>query len=81
MQQRAYRQGAYAALVKFALDAETAQHIAELAGLGLLSVPVAHHLLADPEKQTPAMHKGMAATELAGLGVLAAPAVHHLLKA
>lgn len=77
----AYAYGARDAFQKFAVDAETMKHVADLAGLGLLTVPVLHHLVSDPEKESPAMRKGMAGTELAGLGLLAAPTIHHLMKA
>ena len=76
-----YASGAVDAFRKFAVDAETMRHIADLAGLGMLTVPVLHHLVSDPEKESPAMRKGMAGTELAGLGLLAAPTIHHLMKA
>lgn len=75
----AYTQGAAQALQKFAVDAQTASHVAELAGLGLLSVPVLHHLLGDEGQDSPTKKRVMAGTELAGLGILAAPAIHHLM--
>lgn len=72
-----YANGALVAFQKFAVSGETLKHIAELGGLGLLTVPVLHHLL-HSETGT---DQAMAGTELAGLGLLAAPTVHHLLKA
>ncbi len=81
MTKTSYAKGAVDAFRKFAVNAETMSHVAELAGLGLLTVPALHHLLSDSEKETPAMRKGMAGTELAGLGILAAPSIHHLMKA
>lgn len=75
-----YVQGAAIAFEKFALDVNTAKHVADLAGLGLLSVPVLHHLLGSPEKDSPGMRRTMAGTELAGLGLLAAPTIHHLVR-
>lgn len=77
----AYANGALHAFQKFAVNAETMKHVADLAGLGLLTVPVAHHLLSDPEHESPTTRKLMAGTELAGLGLLAAPTIHHLMKA
>jgi hypothetical protein len=70
-----------AAFTKLAVDAETLKHVAELGGLGVLAVPALHHLVSNPETESPAMRRGMAGTELAGLGLLAAPTIHHLLKA
>ena len=77
----AYAQGAAQAFQKFALDGETAKHIADLAGLGLLSVPVLNHLLGDPEHDSPTKKRVMVGTELAGLGTLAVPTLHHLMHA
>lgn len=77
MSASSYTAGALSALQKFAVDAEMAKHVAELAGLGLLSVPVAHHLMTSKDTKD----RLMSGTELAGLGVLAAPTIHHLLKA
>lgn len=76
-----YARGALHAFQKFAVDADTMKHVADLAGLGLLSVPVLHHLLGSPETDSPTMRHGMAGTELAGLGLLAGPTIHSLLKA
>jgi hypothetical protein len=75
-----YVQGAATAFAKFALDADMAKHVAELGGLGLLTVPALHHLLGNPETDSPGMRRGMAGTELAGLGLLAAPTIHHLMQ-
>lgn len=76
-----YASGALQAFQKFAVDAETMKHVAELGGLGLLTIPALHHLLAGSGEESPGVRKGMAGTELAGLGLLAAPTIHHLLKA
>lgn len=75
----AYAQGASYAFQKFALDAETAKHVADLAGLGLLSVPVLNHVFGNPEQDSPTKRRVMAGTELAGLGALAIPTIHHLM--
>lgn len=77
----AYTQGAVKAFQKFALDAATASHVAELAGLGLLTVPALNHLFGDPEHDSPTKQRVMAGTELAGLGTLAIPTLHHLMHA
>jgi len=76
-----YAQGAAQAFQKFAVDAEMAHHVAELVGLGLLTVPAANHLFGHPKHDSPTKQRVMAGTELAGLGVLAAPTIHSLLKA
>lgn len=76
---RVYVQGAAQAFQKFAVDSDTANHIMELAGLGMLSVPVLNHLLGDPDNDSPTKKRVMAGTELAGLGTLAYPAVNHLI--
>jgi hypothetical protein len=76
-----YVHGAAHAFQKFAVNAETAHHIAELAGLGLLTIPALNHFLGDPEHDSPTRQRVMAGTELAGLGVLAAPSIHSLMKA
>lgn len=78
---RAYTHGAAEAFQKFAIDAAMAGHIAELAGLGLLTVPALNHLLGDPEHDSPTKQRVMAGTELAGLGTLAIPTIHHLMHA
>lgn len=79
MMRHAYAQGTAQAFQKFALDAETAKHVADLAGLGLLSVPVLNHLLGSPEHDSPTKKRVMAGSELAGLGALAVPTIHHLM--
>ena len=81
MKRNAYAQGAAQAFRKFALDAGIASHVAELAGLGLLSVPALNHLLGDPEHDSPTKKRVMAGTELAGLGTLAVPTLQHLMHA
>lgn len=77
----AYAKGASYAFQKFAVDVETAKHIVDLAGLGLLSVPVLNHVFGDPEHDSPMKKRIMAGTELAGLGALAGPTIHHLMHA
>ena len=77
----AYAQGAVYAFQKFAINAETAKHVADLAGLGLLSVPVLNHLFGDAEHDSPLKKNVMAGTELAGLGAMAIPTIHHLMHA
>ena len=69
-----YAQGAAHAFQKFAVDAEILKHVAELGGLGLLSIPVAHRLLTSNDKT----ERIMSGTELAGLGALTAPTLHSL---
>lgn len=69
-----YAQGALHAFQKFAVDAEIMKHVAELGGLGLLSIPVMHHLLTSKDNKD----RLMAGTELAGLGALTAPTLHSL---
>lgn len=59
----------------FEKKAETASHLAELAGLGILAVPSIQNLRGKPMGENKA-HK----YELAGLGTLAAPSVYHLGK-
>ncbi len=76
-----YTLGALSAFQKFAVDAETMKHVADLAGLGLLTVPALHHLLGTPETDSPNTRRLMAGTEIAGLGLLAAPTIHHLMHA
>lgn len=69
-----YVQGATHAFQKFAVDADLWKHVAELGGLGLLSIPVAHHLLTSKDDK----ERLLAGTELAGLGALTAPTLHSL---
>jgi hypothetical protein len=76
-----YAQGALHAFKKYAVNAETLRHVADLGGLGLLSIPVMHHLLGHTDQDSPGMQRAMAGTELAGLGLLAAPTIHHLVRA
>lgn len=61
------------------LTSEAGTHKAELAGLGILGMPVAHEL----HKSIKEKDKGGIASsgaELAGLGVLAAPSIAHLVR-
>ena len=50
--------------------------VAELAGLGTLAAPAAHHLLSKGKKEW--SEKNKARAEVAGLGILAAPYAHRL---
>ena len=59
----------------FEKKAETASHLAELAGLGIIAAPSIQHLRGKPMSESKA-HK----YEIAGLGTLAAPSVYHLGK-
>ena len=72
-----YARGAADAFEKFAVDANLASHVAELGGLGLLTVPALHHLI---KKDSSGTDRALAGVELAGLGVLAAPSIHHLIR-
>ena len=76
-----YVEGASYAFQKFAVDAAQAAHVAELAGLGLLTLPAINTLAGDPKNDSPLKKKILAGTELAGLGTLALPTLHHLTHA
>ena len=70
----AYLAGCKTASEKYALAPDAWKHIAELAGLGILALNPAKHLLTD-EKKDP-----WDAAEVGGLGTLGLPALSSLLK-
>ena len=76
MFKKAYMQGALDATKKFFANANP-EHIhsaIDLAGLGLLSVPVAHHLATADNTGD----RALAAAELGGLGVLGSSSIMKL---
>lgn len=73
-----YSQGMYKAADVLGLKPESLGHVADLAGLGLMSIYPAYHLYQDFQNDTP---KGEHALELAGLGLLAAPTAAKILHA
>lgn len=62
------------ALSRFGVSRAAMPRVLELAGLGALAVPVAHHL-ATADNNTDRVMSGV---ELGGLGLLAVPEVMHL---
>jgi hypothetical protein len=77
MARNAWTQGRDAAVKRFGGMGE---HGLELAGLGMLALPVAHDLVSDPAAESPEAHKLKSLTELAGLGVLGISPLQHLRK-
>jgi hypothetical protein len=77
MARNAWTQGRNAAVKRFGGQSE---HLLELAGLGMLGLPVAHDLVSDPATESPEAHKLKSLTELAGLGVLGISPLQHLRK-
>ncbi len=74
MFKKAYMEGALDATRKYFSNPEHLHNAIDLAGLGLLSVPVAHHLAtADDSTQ-----RALAAAELGGLGVLGSSSIMKL---
>jgi hypothetical protein len=72
---RSYASTTARALGKFAASSRVGQ-IAELAGLGTLGLPAAHHLMSGGKKEW--SEKNKARAEVVGLGTLAAPYAHGL---
>ena len=64
--QLAKEAGIQDALRKFVND----PHKTELAGLGMMAVPVAHDIISDEDKESHAVRKAKQIAELVGLGVL-----------
>ena len=79
MLKRAYIEGVGGAATKFALSQEALDHVLELAGLGALAVPVANHLISNPDEESERKQKLMSGLELGGLGMLAVPEARKLL--
>lgn len=73
---RTYAWGMQKASQVLGMHPETLEHVAELAGLGLLAAYPAYHLYNDYQEGD---LRGEHMAELAGLGVLAAPTAIKLL--
>jgi hypothetical protein len=80
----AYKQGAQAALEKYALAPPSmkpfAEHAVELAGLGLIAAPVVHSLIAGDSEDSPVVNKLKHTSDLTGLALLAVPSALKLLQ-
>jgi hypothetical protein len=72
---RAKTAGIADALARYGVNRAAVRPLMEVAGLGALAIPVAHHL-ATADNNT---DRAMSGIELGGLGILAAPEIMHLL--